>query len=123
MAFTERICWVCTGTHAPAPARSSEPLGIVIREIPSLNLLHHATMHDYLVHFLSRACSGLGWLRSARSSQSRLTPRRPQHLRNRSHSSRYCSPGSPGSCKQRNSIHSRAHFRGTQRTSFRRRRT
>ncbi|MFM2118744.1 MAG: hypothetical protein RL722_212, partial [Pseudomonadota bacterium] len=54
-AFTERICGVCTGTHALTSVRAVEDaLGIqipdnanLIRNIMQLNL----QVHDHLVHF------------------------------------------------------------------------
>jgi hydrogenase large subunit len=54
-AFTERICGVCTGTHALTSVRAVEDaLGIaipananIIRNIMQLNLY----VHDHLVHF------------------------------------------------------------------------
>jgi hydrogenase large subunit len=54
-AFTERICGVCTGTHALTSVRAVEDaLGIqipananIIRNIMQLNL----QVHDHLVHF------------------------------------------------------------------------
>jgi hydrogenase large subunit len=54
-AFTERICGVCTGTHALTSVRAAEDaLGIkiphnanIIRNIMQLNL----QIHDHLVHF------------------------------------------------------------------------
>jgi len=54
-AFTERICGVCTGTHALASVRAVEDaLGIqipenahLIRNLMQLNLY----VHDHLVHF------------------------------------------------------------------------
>ena len=54
-AFTERICGVCTGTHALASVRSVEDaLGIQIpKNANIIRNLMHATLyaHDHLVHF------------------------------------------------------------------------
>ena len=54
-AFTERICGVCTGTHALASVRSVEDaLGIKIpKNANIIRNLMHATLyaHDHLVHF------------------------------------------------------------------------
>ena len=54
-AFVERICGVCTGTHALASVRSVEDaLGIAIpKNANIIRNLMHATLyaHDHLVHF------------------------------------------------------------------------
>jgi hypothetical protein len=54
-AFVERICGVCTGTHALASVRSVEDaLGIQIPKNANLirNLMHSTLYaHDHLVHF------------------------------------------------------------------------
>ena len=54
-AFVERICGVCTGTHALASVRSVEDaLGIRIPKNANLvrNLMHSTLYaHDHLVHF------------------------------------------------------------------------
>lgn len=63
-AYAERICGVCTGTHALASIRAVEnALGIdipdnanLIRNLISLSLLYH----DHLVHFYQLA--GLDWI-------------------------------------------------------------
>jgi hydrogenase large subunit len=54
-AFTERICGVCTGTHALTSVRAVEDaLAIQIPENANTirNLMHHTLyVHDHLVHF------------------------------------------------------------------------
>lgn len=54
-AFTERICGVCTGTHALTSVRAVEDaLGIEIPENANIirNLMHlNLQVHDHLVHF------------------------------------------------------------------------
>ena len=63
-AFTERICGVCTGSHALASVRAVEnALGIDIPANANLlrNLMHLALwFHDHLVHFYH--LGGLDWI-------------------------------------------------------------
>ena len=63
-AFTERICGVCTGSHALASVRAVEnALGIDIPGNANLirNLMHLALWyHDHLVHFYH--LGGLDWI-------------------------------------------------------------
>ena len=83
-AFTERICGVCTGTHALTSVRAVEDaLGITIpdnansiRNIMQLNL----EIHDHVVHFYH--LHALDW--STRSMPRRPIPRRQANCNRRS---------------------------------------